>query len=82
MKDCLVQGNDGGGVRLVGNANGQLTDCRFVRNKGGVLDVDAGSAGLVCRGNVAVVSSPQQPLPGFRLETENEPNKEIADKIS
>lgn len=76
MKDSLIQGNRGSGVRLDDNSKGQLTKCRFVRNKGGILDKETGSSCAPCSGNVAVVSSlAQKSLPGFRIENENEPNE-------
>jgi len=71
MKGCLVQGNRGGGVRLAGNSKGQLAECRFVRNVGSILDKEPGSTCSPCTGNVAVASSAQRPLSGFRMVNEN-----------
>lgn len=71
MKDCLVQGNGGSGLGLAGECKAQLTKCRFVRN-GEILNKDDGSSCTPCTGNVAIMSSAQKPLPGFRIENENE----------
>lgn len=73
LKDSLIQGNGGSGVRVAEKAKGQLTACRLVRNRGGVLDVETDNVGdVVCSGNVAIVSSPQSAIPGFRIENDNE----------
>ena len=75
MKECLIQGNRGGGIRLRENSKGQLSKCRFVRN-GAIIDKEPGCSCTPCNGNIAVVSSAQKALSGFRLVNENEPNDE------
>lgn len=72
MKGCLIQGNQGAGLRLKGDGNGQLTKCRFVRN-GDIVVADKTSSCSPSISNVAIVSSTlQTSLPGFRIERENQ----------
>jgi parallel beta-helix repeat protein len=75
MKECTLQGNSGGGLYLRGDSNGQLAKCRFVRN-GSIIDKESGCSCAPCTGNIAIVSSVQRAVPGFRLVNEDEPNDE------
>jgi len=77
LSNGIVRNNGMFGIEILSDGSGTVTDCQFSENKAGTVQRDSG-CNLIASTNVAIVTRPpKKGLPGFKILTKAQQEKEV-----